>query len=396
MLENILLRLTKHNTMTGAHARGGIGQPINGTKPHNMSDKNTKELGYVELEWTCPTCKTRNPGTAKICSGCGAAQPQNVQFEAPAQAELIKDQDKIAQAKAGPDIHCAFCGARNPAGAKVCHQCGADLSEGKARQTGQVVGAYNPNAPKEVKCPSCGMMNPASARTCSRCGAPLVKQAAPQAAPVPAPAGRGNMGWLLIAVIVLVVVGLGAFVFMGFRTSDTTAQVSGAHWERSIDIVAPVPVRNSAWRDQLPAAANNVSCRQEFRYTSSEPIAGSSEVCGTPYTVDTGTGIGRVVQDCEYRVFDDMCSYTTLQLGVINTVVSQGEGFAPKWPVASLAAEQKLGDRHERYVCEFSGDGSSYSYTVRSLDKYEQCQTGSRWKLQVNSFGDVVAAELAD
>ena len=362
-----------------------------------MSDKNTKELGYVELEWTCPTCKTRNPGTAKICSGCGAAQPENVQFETPAQAELIKDQEKIAAAKAGPDIHCAFCGARNPAGAKVCHQCGADLSEGKARQTGQVVGAFDPNAPKEVKCPSCGMMNPASARTCSRCGAPLAKAAPPQAAPLPpAESGRGNMGWVLMAVIALVVLGLGVFVFMGFRTSDTTAQVTNAHWERSIDIIAPIPVRNSAWRDQLPAAAANVSCRQEFRYTSSEPVAGAREVCGTPYTTDAGNGMGRVVQDCEYQVYDDMCSYTTLQLGVINTVVSQGTGFAPKWPVASLAAEQKLGDRHERYICEFNGDGKTYSYTVRSLNEYEQCQVGSRWKLQVNSFGDVVAAEQAD
>ena len=32
----------------------------------------------------------------------------------------------------------------------------------------------------------------------------------------------------------------------------------------------------------------------------------------------------------------------------------------------------------------------TYSYTVHSLAEYEQCQTGSRWKLQVNSFGDVV------
>ena len=147
---------------------------------------------------------------------------------------------------------------------------------------------------------------------------------------------------------------------------------------------------------ELPAAAANVSCRQEFRYTSSEPVAGAREVCGTPYTTDAGNGMGRVVQDCEYQVYDDMCSYTTLQLGVINTVVSQGNGFTPKWPVANLATEQKLGDRHERYVCEFGGDGKKYSYTVRSLNEYEQCQVGSRWKLQVNSFGDVVAAQQAD
>ncbi len=364
-----------------------------------MTDKTSKELGYVELEWTCPTCKTRNPGTVKICSGCGAAQPKDVQFETPAQAELIKDPDKIAQAKAGPDIHCAFCGARNPAGAKICHQCGADLTEGKARQTGQVVGAFDPNAPKEVKCASCGMMNPASAKTCSRCGAPLAKplSALSQSGPAPAAAsGGGNMSWILVAVVVLVVIGLGIFVFLGFRTSDTVAQVSGAHWERSIDIIAPVPVRSSAWRDQLPSTAANISCRQEFRYTSGEPVAGSREVCGTPYTVDTGTGMGRVVQDCEYQVYDDMCSYTTLQLAVINTVVSEGAGFTPKWPAANLAAEQKLGDRRERYVCEFSTDGDTYSYSVHSLAEYEQCQTGSRWQLQVNSFGDVVSAEPAN
>jgi RHS repeat-associated protein len=29
----------------------------------------TKELGFVELEWTCPRCKTRNPGTQTTCSG---------------------------------------------------------------------------------------------------------------------------------------------------------------------------------------------------------------------------------------------------------------------------------------------------------------------------------------
>lgn len=363
-----------------------------------MTDKTSKELGYVELEWTCPTCKTRNPGTVKICSGCGAAQPKDVQFETPAQAELIKDQGKIAQAKAGPDIHCAFCGARNAAAAKICHQCGADLTEGKARQAGQVVGAFDPNAPKEVKCSSCGMMNPAGAMTCSRCGAPLTKPVpAAQAMAAPtAASGGGNMAWILIAIIVLVVIGIGTFVFMGFRTSDTVAQVSDAHWERSIDIIAPVPVRGSAWHDQLPPTAANVSCRQEFRYTSGEPVEGSREVCGTPYAVDTGTGMGRVVQDCEYQVYDDMCSYTTLQLAVINTVVSEGAGLTPKWPVANLSAEQELGDRRERYVCEFSTGGERYSYTVRSLAEYEQCRPGSSWALQVNSFGAVVSAEPTD
>lgn len=364
-----------------------------------MSGKKPKELGYVELVWTCPTCKTRNPGTQKLCTGCGNAQPKDVQFETPAAAEMVQDQAKIEQAKAGADIHCGFCGARNPATAKVCHQCGADLTAGKARETGKVVGAYDPNAPKEVKCTSCGMLNPAAATTCSRCGSPLGKPApapAPAAAPPATSGGNGGMNLLFIGIAVIVVLALCGLVFFSFRTDSKTATATQARWERRIDILAPIPVRGSAWQDQLPAGAANISCRPEFRYSSSEPEPGSREVCGTPYTLDTGTGMGRVVQDCEYEVYDDYCSYTTLQLGVINTAASSGVGFAPNWPALNLSGDQQIGSRNERYYCDLSDGESTYSFTVNSVAEYERCQPGSEWKIEVNGLGDVVAAEPAE
>ena len=99
-----------------------------------------KELGYVELEWSCAVCKTRNPGTQTTCSGCGAAQPADVQFEAPTAATLTQDTTQIKRAQTGPDLHCAFCGTRNSATAASCRQCGADLSAGRARSAGGVVG----------------------------------------------------------------------------------------------------------------------------------------------------------------------------------------------------------------------------------------------------------------
>jgi ribosomal protein L40E len=106
-----------------------------------------KELGYVELEWTCPTCKVRNPGTATICRGCGTAQPAGVKFEAPSATELVTDQAKIERAKAGPDIQCGFCNARNRADAKVCVQCGADLTAGKQREAGAATQKIRPPTP---------------------------------------------------------------------------------------------------------------------------------------------------------------------------------------------------------------------------------------------------------
>lgn len=42
-----------------------------------------EELGYIELEWTCENCGSRNPGTRKNCATCGAAMGARNQFELP-------------------------------------------------------------------------------------------------------------------------------------------------------------------------------------------------------------------------------------------------------------------------------------------------------------------------
>lgn len=353
-----------------------------------------KELGYVELEWTCPVCKTRNSGTQNTCSGCGAAQPDNVQFETPVAAALAEDQEKIARAKAGPDKHCAFCGARNASTAKTCKQCGADLTEGKARDTGKVVGAYAADTGAVVKCASCGMDNPATARQCVRCGAPLGKEpVAPAAAPVPVPAGGMGKGvWIFAAIGLVVVLGLGWLVFAMFQTNETVGKAVDARWERSIAIMGQVPVRASAWRDEAPANAADLSCRSEVRSTSDSPQPGAREVCGTPYTVDTGTGMGKVVQDCVYEVYDDYCTYTTLQWGIVNTVVQRGSGLSAAWPSTNLRAGEELGQRSEKYVCVVTANDQEYSFDLRS-NEFELCQPGSQWTLEVNALGGVVAAQ---
>jgi len=39
-----------------------------------------KTIGYVKLAWTCPHCDGENHGPRKFCNGCGAPQPQDVEF----------------------------------------------------------------------------------------------------------------------------------------------------------------------------------------------------------------------------------------------------------------------------------------------------------------------------
>jgi ribosomal protein L40E len=354
-------------------------------------------VGYVNLEWTCKRCGSKNPGTTKICASCGNVMGETDKFDLPAQQELIKDEAAIAKAERGPDVTCKYCGARNAADAKTCSQCSADLTEGAARKAGEVLGAFSAEKKPDVKCPYCGAMNPATALKCSNCAGTLrvaqrpVDQ--PKALPAAAPAATNFMP-LLIGIGVLVVAAIVCGLLF-FRTSDTSAAVRGVQWQRAIEIIEQRPVQREMWRDQIPAGAALGSCELRVRGTQNEPAPNAEKICGTPYTVDTGTGVGKVVQDCQYEVKDDWCAYTQLEWTVIDSVVAKGADANPQWPAVILRADQREGDREETYVVFFTSDDKEYQLPVASASELAKYVVGSRWKLKVNALGGVVAAESA-
>lgn len=361
-----------------------------------------KTVGYVELEWTCTYCGTRNPGTQKKCSGCGAMMGEEDQFEAPVQQELITDEAKLAQAKRGmPDIHCPYCGTRNVAGSEKCRHCGGDLTGAKTREKGRVVGAYRAGPMADVPCPYCATPNPANAVKCKKCGGNLQKPAEPSPAklatkPTAAPKPRSRVAGLAIAtVVVLMSICAVAYFVLGSRTTDTPAVVQSVMWERSIEIMEERPATHEDWEDQIPSGALIGSCSKEFRRTQSEPAPGAEEVCGTPYTVDQGDGTGKVVQDCEYRIYDNRCEYTVNEWTVVDKVVAQGNDLNPQWPNVSLWSDQREGGRAEEYVVTFRADDreKTYTYDVDSANEFSRFDVGSFWTLKVNAFGNVTDAE---
>jgi hypothetical protein len=118
-----------------------------------------KVKGYVELYWKCPSCGSENLGSHAYCTSCGGPQPRNVDFHQASKQQLITDPERLKRIKAGADIHCGFCGTRNPATATKCSQCGADLKQGARRSTGKVLGAFAEGAVEPVTCANCGTMN---------------------------------------------------------------------------------------------------------------------------------------------------------------------------------------------------------------------------------------------
>ena len=348
-----------------------------------------KELGYVELEWTCKHCGTINPGLKRVCTNCGAPIAEDDKFELPDQQELIKDKEKLEEAQKGPAIQCPYCNVFNPAGTKLCIQCGGDIQAGLARQAGEVLGAFKADAVPDKPCPSCGLPVKANAQRCPNCGGSLVESAKPIATPAKS---KKTPIWLIVAGIilgVLCIAGVIAFIVMSNRTNDVTASVSDMRWQLSIDILEKQPVQKSAWSEDVPSEAQDISCQDEYKETSTNPAPNATEVCGTPYTIDQGSGAGKVVQDCEYQIYASYCDYTILDWTVVNTAVAQASDDNPQWPVINLQGGQQEGNHYEEYQVTFDADGQTYSYTPADMAEYSQFDNGSKWVLSINTFGEI-------
>ncbi|MEN8172202.1 MAG: zinc ribbon domain-containing protein [Chloroflexota bacterium] len=358
-----------------------------------------KTLGYAELQWTCPNCEGINPGPEKTCQSCGSPQPEDVKFEQVQAQELLTDDQTKAKAKAGADIHCPYCNARNPVGSEECGQCGGDLVEGTRRESGKVMGAYKKEPVTQVACPNCGAENPSTANTCAQCNAnlkPPAKQQDKSEAVLTSPKGASEtrkrpIG--LIIVFVLLCIAAVVFAVLSMKTEAVSGVVDGVEWQRSVEIEAYGPEERQDWYDEIPLEAEVENCRSEVRRVQSEPAPNATEICGTPYTVDTGTGLGEVVQDCEYHVYDDYCSYTIMDWGYYDTVTLSGNDLYPQWPDPTLNEDQRLGEGSENFSIFFDTNQGDYSYDIDDYDKFQQFQLGSSWQLNINSFGSVLSVE---
>lgn len=358
-----------------------------------------KTIGFVQLVWRCPNCSQMNPGIQKNCTACGSPQPDDVQFENLSQQELSNDPSLEKLARKGADIYCPYCQTRNPADAAVCVQCGGDLTGGEQRQSGRVVGAFKPGQGGEKACPTCGTPNPSSNMRCSSCGASM-SQPAVQSPPVqddsrptslsPTLKKRSPLMWIgLIGLLCIMTVACVALISFLTRTSEVTGTVSALQWKLSINIEQLQPVTRSDWRESIPEGVPVGACHQKVNRVQDYPEGNYQEVCGTPYTVDTGTGVGEVVQDCRYEIYMDYCQYTVQEWTVVDTYSQTGTDSNPVWPELFLSADQRQGDRTEDYVIFFDTDKGILDYSTHDLVVFQTFQPGTAWLLDVNTFGSI-------
>ncbi len=341
---------------------------------------------------------------------------EDVQFEQMSDAAMIQDEQVIRKAEQGPDIYCAYCGNRNPAGSKTCSRCGADLSEGHEREHGSQHSAHLEEKAEQAEpviCPACGTANPSGSLKCAACGTPLnvstqkeVIHEEPQAV-----AGQRKgcgRGCLFIILAVLVIGLLGMFMMNGCGTggnpgvnyvpptsvpnSFVDVVVSSQNWTTSVQVIGLVPSRASAWEDQVPSNAENVRCEDRLRHTYDDEVKGSVEVCGTPYAIDMGNGYEQFVQDCVYQVYEPYCEYTVYKSGVIETRRANGSGPNPELPY--VESQYSTGDQSASYTVILRDEnGSEYKLTPSNISEYRAFREGDAYRLEVTGTGRIVNME---
>ncbi len=351
-----------------------------------MARKESK--GFIQLEWICPNCNVRNPGPVKTCESCGAPQPENVKFERAAEEKIVTDEKLVQAAKAGADIHCGFCGTRNPATAVNCSQCGADLKEGKAREAGQILQAA-PAAPKVVTCSNCNAENPGTANICKQCGAPLARAKIPAPAQAKATASgtasaqpKKKTNWFLFGGIAAFLMVCCVAIVMMFVLPSKSVQgtVSDVYWQTSVPVQEVQAVNHSNERGSAPSGAYNVSCYDD-----------SQEVCEEK-TVDRGNGFAEVVQECHTET-QQYCSYTVDEWTTVQTYDLSGNDLYPVYESPSYSSDQRLGSSSETLTVTFNTSDGQETYTPGSVNEFQQFQIGSEWTLKMNALGGIVGVE---
>ena len=352
-----------------------------------MNRKESK--GFVQLEWVCPNCDGRNPGPVKTCQNCGAPQPDNVQFQRAADEKMVTDEKAVAAARAGADIHCGFCGTRNPATAATCSQCGGDLKEGKARQAGQVLQAAAPT-PKAVTCTNCGTENLGSERICKQCGSPLPRAVAPviaSAAQTQVPTAAANapkkqVNWLLFGGIgaALLICCIAAIFMFVIPSKTLVGTVTDVQWQTSVPVQEIQAVNHSNESGNPPSDAYNVSCRDDSR-----------EVCEEK-SIDKGNGFAEVVQECHTET-TQYCDYTLDEWNTIQSYTLDGNDLYPVYENPNISSDQRLGSASEVFHVFLSTDDGQITYEPGSSTEFQQFEIGSQWNIKLNAVGGVVSVE---
>ncbi len=346
-----------------------------------------EEESTFEMLWDCKFCGQKKllGLTHRFCAGCGAPQdPAARYFPADHEKVAVKDSPFV-----GADVACPACRQPMSRAAKCCTSCGSPIDKGA-----QVALRADVVVPDRGAAPFVG----ADAFAAGRYG--------PDAQPAPGfvtPAAKKGFPTVLVvlggalAVIVVVV------LVMVLWKRESALEVMGQTWERSVAVERFDVARKTAWCDEVPGGARELSRTKEQR--GSRQVK-DGETCQTRKK-DNGNGTFKEVRECQPKfksepVLSDRCAYELGEWRTSRTVSEKGASLAeaPRWPVVALARPgscvgcEREGSRSEKYTVSLR-DTKTKAITSCELpeSRWTTFAKGSKWKGQVRVLTGGVSCE---
>lgn len=326
--------------------------------------------------WDCPACGHKgNIGYETSCSQCGSPRGKQVKFYLPDESEEVTDEKKLAQARAGVDWICDYCGADNKALDTHCRSCGNARTETDvSRKTHD-----------------------------SRLDSP------PHTASTSTTQPKFNKGYYVFGAIALLLIVL----FLLFRNRETTVVVTAHEWIREIRTEKFIPVTEEDW--SLPDGAklqksfrdvhhyDKILAGYETKYRTVEKPAGTTRVkvgtrdMGNGYFEDiyeTRTTYKSVRESYEEPVYKSVPVYATKYRYEIyrwkpdKTYRSQGRDASPKWSdtVPPITRTHRESERMEKYTLHFKDERDNEFSNECSFDFWQKTKDGDAVKAESNAF----------
>jgi hypothetical protein len=374
-----------------------------------------KRTRIIEGTWNCTSCgKTGILARHKKCPDCNNPREltgKESEFDFAEEdaatgrslGESVTDEKALEMANAGADWFCAYCGASNRGDQSICKNC-------RAERTG------DSKALEEEADP----------------GLPPPRPQAP-------PANKGR--WVKVALgifggLFLCCGGTVAYSIWSEIPHDTTGEITGTEWKRTVSHERFTPVTLEGWQDELRtesarmpvngvgevAGVQNIRGCVSRQRTTRKVADGTQRVCETKTrktqcgteekcrTRNKGNGFKEEIcedvpkycsesyEDCHtetrYRdepVYAQKCNYDTYQWKELaKRELSGRDGEPPRWPELSAGPADRL-KREEKYTIHIAYDGGEEKTTLepKTEQEYLAWKKGQQVALTVTNGGEV-------
>lgn len=370
---------------------------VSDNHPH-LCFKPEVSMAIREGRWDCQYCgEVGILGRHKVCPNCAHSRPEGTKFYLPPEEEVVEEAGLQQQARLGPDWICEYCSSSNPADLTVCRHCNAPR---EATTPEQQVKSYDLG---EV--PTAGDMD---------LDTPPERQPPP-----PPPQQRLQRKWLLPAIAAVALLCLGLLGFLLFRTDNVPVTVDNVNWQRTIQVQALQTVTEEGW--QVPDGGRILDQREEIHHYDQEIVGYETKqrqvservqvgertyVCGQE---DLGNGFFQDVECTEpvyetqsrtesyedpvYRqvpVYQTLYTYEVDRWTDTRLAQAGGDDHRAYWPETALAANEREGERGERYQIVFvDEDGNRYPMDFDE-EEWLTFEAGGSYQLKVNQLGNPI------